>query len=228
MKKKTIGLALAGAISLGLVGGVPSLAAEQPVVTKDGQNMMNSHAKFRQHDDFLQKKAEELGISTDDKDFRTLAQEIREAQLKKEANEFGISTDGKDFRTLAQEIREAQLKKEANELGITIDGKDLFELAKEVHEAKVLNAAKKLAINTTDKTTAQLMQEIMTNYADQLDELGLTPAIKAGHHGNFGFGDQFKGKGHFENHLGGEKPFEGRSNGTGSEQNTIKDTANDL
>ena len=87
----------------------------------------------------------------------------------------GISTEGKEIRDVAREVRETQIKKEAKELGISTANKDFHQIAHEVRDKKIFQAAEKLGIDTKNKSTDELFNEIMTKHADKLKELDLFP-----------------------------------------------------
>ncbi|GAX91621.1 hypothetical protein [Effusibacillus lacus] len=172
MKKKSFGLLLAGAMTVGVLGGVQAFAANDTTgnssvedktqtLERQGKHSWGHHGKQSQE------------------------------QLVQEAQELGIATDGKDTRTLRKEVMEAKIKKEAQELGIAADGKELRDLAKEVHDTKVLNAAKELGISTENKSTKEIRKEIFENYPDKAKEL----FSRKGFPGGFGFDSHHKHRG---------------------------------
>ncbi|MEW8987995.1 MAG: hypothetical protein AB2401_13540, partial [Bacillus sp. (in: firmicutes)] len=147
MVKKIKGLFLV-ALVFGLLGSVQALAATEEKVEVESKEAHAHKGHFHHSPEFLEKKAKELGISTEGKDSETIATEVREAMIKKKAEELGIKTEGKNFDTLAKEVKETFIKKQAEELGIKTDGKDSDTLAREVRETIIKSEAKELGIST--------------------------------------------------------------------------------
>jgi hypothetical protein len=225
INKKVLTFALAGAVSLGALGGGLVTFAAEP---EEGTTEKTSYSNFEQH---IYDHAEEYGIETEGKDVRDLAEEVMEAKVLKEAGELGIDTADKDIRELQKEVMKTKILNEAAELGIDTTDKDVRELSKEVMEAKVFDAAEQLGIDTTDKTTKEIMEEIRTDYADQAEELGLFPDKgKVFDFGGKGFGHE-RGQGHGGKGFGGPGGKHDGGFGPGNkdeqveQENTLTDTA---
>ncbi|MGD6958306.1 hypothetical protein ACQCWA_11965 [Rossellomorea aquimaris] len=171
MNKKTLTYVLTGALSVGIIGAIPALAAEEDTAKTNesavvsgksefGGHRGGGHGKFHQNEEQLKEKAEELGIDSTDKDTRELAKEIMGAELEKRAKEWGIETEGKDHRAVMEEIRQAELNEKAKELGISPDGKDQEEISQAVREALVKQKAKELGVETEGKDLDELADEV--------------------------------------------------------------------
>jgi hypothetical protein len=186
-KKRILTYVLTGALSVGILGALPAIAAEEEaantsvsaVVEKETESAFGGHrgggpGKFHLDEEQLKEKAEELGIDSTDKDSRELAKEIRDAELEKRAKELGVETEGKDHRTVMEEIHGAELSKKAKELGISTDGKDHEQLSQEIREALVKQKAKELGVETEGKDFETLAEEVReAALTQQAKDLGI-------------------------------------------------------
>lgn len=181
-KKAVVALVIAGALTVGIAGAIPSLAAnndqssEKSTVESDFKFGFghNSGKGIRIDPALLEKKAAELGIETKGKETRELAAEIRFAELQKQAKELGIETANKDARDLAEEIQLVKLQEQAKELGIETEDKDVRDLAEEVRKAQLLKEAKELGITSDGKELRDLAMEVReSQIKKQASDLGL-------------------------------------------------------
>ncbi|HWO97070.1 MAG TPA: hypothetical protein VNM45_12150 [Bacillus sp. (in: firmicutes)] len=166
MKKKALGLVMAGALALGGLGIIPAFAAESdkaPSVTeKSVQKGEGNHFHGKRHmnSEWILEKAKELGIETEGKDIHQVAKEVFETKVKAQAKELGIKTEGRDIHDVAKEVFETKVKAEAKKLGIETEGRDIRDVAKEVFETKVKSEAKELGIETEGKDIHQVAKEV--------------------------------------------------------------------
>lgn len=151
MKRKMVTYVLTGALAMGIIGASPALAEKGP-----GEG----HPHHKMNRDFLEKRAEELGIEAEGKETEQLAKEVHEAKIIEKAKEMGIETEGKEVEEVAKELRETHIMNKAKELGIKTDGKDMEDIANEIRETLIMNKAKELNIDTEGKTLDELGKEV--------------------------------------------------------------------
>lgn len=92
------------------------------------------------------------------------------------------------MESLKQAIFEHYVKREAKEMDVDTEGKDNYTIAKEVQEKKIMQSADKLGIDTEGKNPQQLLNEIVSDYAEEAKELNVFPfeqkkhTFHQGHH----------------------------------------------
>ena len=161
--KKYASFALTVLLTFGAVGTATVFAMNEEGKMENSSVIHHdqcSKGDFKHMEEFLLKKAKELGIETAGKDNEAIYKEIRHVLTVKHAKELGISTDGKDPTTLRKEVWKAKQQKAAKELGIDTTGKDSKTLAKEIREIRVTEKAKELGIETDGKELCELMKEV--------------------------------------------------------------------
>lgn len=206
MKKKFVPFLMVSALTFGFISVESTFAADeipQSELKQHSEEVHNHDKDHRMKLEYLQKRAEELGITTEGKDKKQLLKEIHEKIVIEKAKQLGIKTDGKDVDALAKEVYEtlvikkakelsintegknieelskevfeASVMKDAKELGIETDGKDLKEIAIAVRDKKVRQTAEKLGMDVTDLSTREIMHEIFENHAEEAKKQKLFP-----------------------------------------------------
>ena len=114
MKRMSVSLCLSFILFFSIIGMNNTIQASA--------SHHNGH--FMYDKELIYEQANELGISTENKDTHVIVIEIFEKRILKKAESLQIDTEGKDLDVIAKEVKEAMLKKQAEELGSATENKD--------------------------------------------------------------------------------------------------------